>query len=72
MVIQLVTRCNKVPVWDVNINPFWKWMYQISTAFSLAACVHVLVCIIFINVYGQGLALRGPEGYFFQIDQFIH
>ena len=41
---------------------FWIGLYWISTAFCLASAMHVLVCTIFLNVFGQGLALRGPEG----------
>lgn len=53
---------SQVPGINSNINYFWVVMYWISTAITLAGALHVLLCTIFINVFGQGLALRGPLG----------
>ena len=40
----------------------WIWLYWITSAITTACSVQVLVCTIFISVFGQGLALRGPLG----------
>jgi hypothetical protein len=53
---------SQVPGINSNINYFFVVMYWISTAVTLAGALHVLLCTIFINVFGQGLALRGPLG----------
>lgn len=43
-------------------NYFWIVLYWVTSAITVASAVHVLVCTIFISVFGQGLALRGPLG----------
>lgn len=53
---------SQVPAINSDINYFWVVLYWISTAITLAGALHVLLCTIFINVFGQGLALRGPLG----------
>jgi len=42
--------------------PFFYRSHRLSVAISFMAAMHVLLCSTFINVYGQGLALRGPIG----------
>jgi hypothetical protein len=43
--------------------PYWTIvMYWIGSAGCVAAATHVLVCTVFISVFGQGLAIRGPVG----------
>eukprot|EP00600_Ochromonadales_sp_CCMP1393_P007076 CAMPEP_0174963442 /NCGR_PEP_ID=MMETSP0004_2-20121128/5332_1 /TAXON_ID=420556 /ORGANISM="Ochromonas sp., Strain CCMP1393" /LENGTH=468 /DNA_ID=CAMNT_0016212067 /DNA_START=119 /DNA_END=1525 /DNA_ORIENTATION=- len=41
---------------------FWIVMYWIGSAGTVAAATHVLVSTVFISVFGQGLAIRGPIG----------
>jgi hypothetical protein len=53
---------SQVPGVGADIPLFWVWLYWITSAVCLAAAVHVLVCTVFVNVFGQGLALRGPVG----------
>eukprot|EP00597_Dinobryon_sp_UTEXLB2267_P001239 CAMPEP_0170076708 /NCGR_PEP_ID=MMETSP0019_2-20121128/13661_1 /TAXON_ID=98059 /ORGANISM="Dinobryon sp., Strain UTEXLB2267" /LENGTH=267 /DNA_ID=CAMNT_0010288579 /DNA_START=70 /DNA_END=873 /DNA_ORIENTATION=- len=53
---------SQVPTWDANVDQFWVGVYWLSSAICLASSLHVLVCTVFINVFGGGLALRGPEG----------
>jgi hypothetical protein len=48
-------------------NPPGCWygfivLYWVSSAITLAAGVHGLVCSVFVQVFGQGLGLRGPLG----------
>jgi hypothetical protein len=55
---------SQVPGWD---NPpdapyFFVVLYWITSAVCLCAGMHCLVCTVFVNVYGPGLALRGPPG----------
>jgi len=46
------TRCNYA----------WVFIYFVTSAISVVATIHVLLCSVFINVFGQGIALRGPLG----------
>ena len=41
---------------------FFLVMYWVGSAGTVATAVHVLVCTVFISVFGQGLAIRGPLG----------
>ncbi len=45
-----------------DCSPFWTYLYWITTALTLSSSMHVLICSVYISVYGQGLALRGPLG----------
>lgn len=40
----------------------WVVMYWVGSAGTVAFATHVLVCTVFIAVFGQGLAIRGPLG----------
>eukprot|EP01036_Dinobryon_divergens_P031373 gene31373-40759_t len=53
---------SQVPGLDSSTDFFWVALYWLTTALTLACAMHVLVCTVFINVFGQGLALRGPLG----------
>eukprot|EP01039_Chlorochromonas_danica_P004073 gene4072-4454_t len=37
-------------------------LYWITSATTLASAIHSLVCSVFVQVFGQGLGLRGPLG----------
>lgn len=58
----ILSSISQVPGLDASCNIFWKYFYWISTAISFVTSMHVLLCTVFIAVYGQGLALRGPVG----------
>jgi hypothetical protein len=45
-----------------NCDRFWLYMYWITSTVAFAASMHVLICTVFISIYGQGFALRGPTG----------
>jgi hypothetical protein len=59
----IIQNVSQIPiVGDTYTNPFWMYLYCICTAISFITAVHVLMCSVFVSVYGQGLALRGPVG----------
>lgn len=41
---------------------FWIVLYWLTSAACVSSAIHCLVCTIFLEVFGQGLALRGPLG----------
>lgn len=41
---------------------FFIVLYWITSATTLCAAMHSLVCAVFVEVFGQGLGLRGPLG----------
>lgn len=41
---------------------FFIVLYWITSALTLCAATHSLVCSVFVEVFGQGLGLRGPLG----------
>ena len=43
-------------------HPAWIYLFWISCSLTFVSSMHVLICTVFISVYGQGLALRGPTG----------
>lgn len=55
---------SQVPALDNPSGAPYPWivMYWIGSAGTVGAAVHVLVCAVFVAVFGQGLALRGPIG----------
>lgn len=40
----------------------WIVLYWISSAITLGASMHAIVCCLYLEVFGQGLGLRGPLG----------
>ncbi len=58
----IVNAISQVPGLDSRCNPAWKYIYWILSALALMCAMHVLLCTMFINVFGQGLAIRGPLG----------
>ncbi len=58
----IVNAISQVPGLDSTCNPAWKYIYWILSALALMCAMHVLLCTMFINVFGQGLAIRGPLG----------
>jgi hypothetical protein len=41
---------------------FFISLYWITSATTLCSAIHSLVCAVFVEVFGQGLGLRGPLG----------
>jgi hypothetical protein len=45
-----------------NAPYFFVMLYWVTSAACMATGMHALVCSVFLQVFGQGLALRGPVG----------
>ena len=53
---------SQTPGYDANCNYFWVFMYNIASAACVALATLGLLISVFISVFGQGLAIRGPPG----------
>ncbi len=55
---------SQVPGTDnpTNAPYFFVMLYWLTSAGCMATGMHALVCSVFLQVFGQGLALRGPVG----------
>lgn len=67
MLAILYTTISQLPVGTVaeppsGCPPGWIYFYSAMVGISTGASFHVLLCGLFIVVYGQGLAIRGPKG----------
>jgi hypothetical protein len=60
-----VSILTQVATLDANIHSFWKWLFWISCILTMICTLHVVLTTTFINIFGPGLALRGPAGYSF-------
>jgi hypothetical protein len=45
-----------------NCVYFWQFLYNLMVSICLALTCMVLLATVFISVFGQGLAIRGPAG----------
>lgn len=55
----LVGTFTQTPVLLATCNPFWLYMYGITTSVTFVYCVQAMMSSLFITVYAQGLAIRG-------------
>lgn len=72
MVAVVCGSISQTPAWNkVGIEcdefkaanpPFWRYLYFIATSATLVTAMNVLLSTVFINIFGHGLALRGPGG----------
>jgi hypothetical protein len=63
LIIGFICGCvSQVPGFDVDVATVWVYSYWVTSALGLAGAVHVLVSTIFVSIYGQGFAIRGPLG----------
>lgn len=53
---------SQTPAYDADCNYFWQFLYNISSALCVAFATLGLLMSVFISVFGQGLAIRGPPG----------
>lgn len=53
---------SQTPAFDAPCDYFWKVTYNISSAVCVALTTLGLLISVFISVFGQGLAIRGPPG----------
>jgi hypothetical protein len=60
----ILSSISQVPGWDNPTDAPGPMLvfYWVTSTISSCFGMHCLVCTIFIQVYGQGLALRGPPG----------
>ena len=64
----IVSTISQTPVQHVHPDlettapPFFRYVYFIATALSFVCAMNGLLSTIFINIFGLGLALRGPPG----------
>jgi hypothetical protein len=58
----LAGSISQTPTLEYNCDYFWVVLYNTSVALCLAITCHVLIATVFLVVYGQGLAIRGPIG----------
>lgn len=47
-----------------DAHDFFKWLFWLACATAMCTSLHCLLTTTFVNVFGTGLALRGPSGYF--------
>ena len=57
----LITCFNKLAT-DATCNQFWLYLYWINNALGSIFGILAILIALLTNVYGQGLALRGPAG----------
>ena len=53
---------SQCPALQLKTAYIWKFTYWIGAALTVALATHLMLCTIFITVYGQGMAIRGPRG----------
>eukprot|EP00601_Ochromonadales_sp_CCMP2298_P007703 CAMPEP_0173194758 /NCGR_PEP_ID=MMETSP1141-20130122/14681_1 /TAXON_ID=483371 /ORGANISM="non described non described, Strain CCMP2298" /LENGTH=277 /DNA_ID=CAMNT_0014119219 /DNA_START=244 /DNA_END=1074 /DNA_ORIENTATION=+ len=53
---------SQTPAITADCPYVWKFIYFVGSAVVLALAVHMLLCTVFIVIFGEGQALRGPEG----------
>lgn len=53
---------SQTPVFDTDTYYFFVVLYDISTAICFLLCMQSVIVSLFVTVFGQGLALRGPPG----------
>lgn len=53
---------SQTPAFGANCNYFWQILYNIASASCIALATMGLLVSVFISVFGQGLAIRGPPG----------
>lgn len=58
----IVSSVSQVPALGAACGKFNSYLYWLTSAITFASAMHGLLCTVFVSVYGQGLALRGPVG----------
>ncbi len=53
---------SQTPAFGASCAYFWQILYNISSASCIAFATMGLLISVFISVFGQGLAIRGPPG----------
>jgi hypothetical protein len=47
---------------ECDCSPFWTYIYWVSVSLCMASALYGLLSTVFITVFGNGMALRGPTG----------
>jgi hypothetical protein len=60
----LAGSVSQTPAFECATNCvyYWQFIYNICVAISMGLTCMVLLATVFISVFGQGLAIRGPPG----------
>lgn len=53
---------SQTPAFQAECNYFWQILYNLGAAGCVAFAVQAMIGAVFISVFGQGLAIRGPLG----------
>jgi hypothetical protein len=53
---------SQVPGYMTNADDFWDYEYWITSSICIGAAIACVFAAFYINVFGQGLAIRGPAG----------
>jgi hypothetical protein len=53
---------SQTPAFQAECNYFWQILYNLGAAGCVAFAVQAMIGSVFISVFGQGLAIRGPLG----------
>lgn len=57
-----LSNVTQVDAISSDVSSGWKWLFWISCSIVLVTSLHVVLTTTFINIFGPGLALRGPAG----------
>ena len=55
-----LSALTQVDAINADVSDIWKWIFWLSCAFVMATSLHCMLTTTFINIFGPGLALRGP------------
>jgi hypothetical protein len=58
----IINAISQVPGFDATCNEFWLYWFWITGSIAFIAAMHMLLTCVYVSIYGQGLALRGPVG----------
>lgn len=53
---------SQTPAFGDDCNYFWQLLYNLGSAGCVAFAIQAILGAVFISVFGQGVALRGPLG----------
>lgn len=58
----VLSSISQVPGLDSTCPIGWRYLYWTTTAICIVVALEVLLSTVFLVVYGQGMAIRGPIG----------
>lgn len=57
-----LSALTQVDAMGASANAGFKWLFWLTCAAVMCTSLHCLLTTTFVNVFGTGLALRGPSG----------